>query len=220
MGKIHCSKIRRKKHTPSLLLLWVWKRKTLWDWRASRGQVWLWGFTSRNWSCCCLVAKSCLTLCDPMDCSLPGSSVHGISQTRILEWVAIPFSKGSESSRVKDENPSSADHEFLTRPHPGLPVFGCQGPGTQLLPPFLRPPPQKSLLSSNQHRTELNEAPSQPHQQQLFFWRFIYLALTALGLCCWEGFSLVVASGWGGYSLLAIHGLLIAVASLVAEHRL
>ena len=43
---------------------------------------------------CCLVAKSCLTLCDPIDCSPPGSSVHGISQARILEWVAISFSRG------------------------------------------------------------------------------------------------------------------------------
>ena len=41
----------------------------------------------------CLVAKSCLTFCDPMDCSPPGSSVHGISQVRILEWVAISFSR-------------------------------------------------------------------------------------------------------------------------------
>ena len=38
---------------------------------------------------CCLVAKSCLTLCDPLYCSLPGSSLHGILQARILEWVAI-----------------------------------------------------------------------------------------------------------------------------------
>ena len=38
-----------------------------------------------------LVAQSCLTLCSPMDCSLPGSSVHGILQARILEWVAISF---------------------------------------------------------------------------------------------------------------------------------
>ena len=36
-----------------------------------------------------LVAQSHLTLCDPMDCSLPGSSVHGILQVRILEWVAV-----------------------------------------------------------------------------------------------------------------------------------
>ena len=43
---------------------------------------------------CVLVTQSCLTLCDPMDCSLPGSSVHGILQARILEWVAILFSRG------------------------------------------------------------------------------------------------------------------------------
>ena len=42
----------------------------------------------------CLVAQLSLTLCDPMDCTLPGSSVHGISQARILEWVAISFSRG------------------------------------------------------------------------------------------------------------------------------
>ena len=36
--------------------------------------------------------QSCLTLCDPMDCSLPGSSIHGIFQARVLEWVAIAFS--------------------------------------------------------------------------------------------------------------------------------
>ena len=38
------------------------------------------------------VTQLCLTLCDPMDCSLPGSSVHGIFQVRVLEWVAITFS--------------------------------------------------------------------------------------------------------------------------------
>ena len=45
------------------------------------------------------VAKSCPTLCDCMDCSLPGSSVHGISQARLLEWVAIYFSRGSSQPR-------------------------------------------------------------------------------------------------------------------------
>ena len=45
------------------------------------------------------VAQSCLTLCDPMDCSLPGSSIHGIFQARVLEWVAISFSRGSSQSR-------------------------------------------------------------------------------------------------------------------------
>ena len=45
------------------------------------------------------VTQSCLTLCDPVDYSPPGSSVHGISQARILEWVAIPFSRGSSPPR-------------------------------------------------------------------------------------------------------------------------
>ena len=47
----------------------------------------------------CAPAQPCPTLCDPMDCSPPGSSVHGIFQSRILEWVAISFSKGSSPPR-------------------------------------------------------------------------------------------------------------------------
>ena len=46
----------------------------------------------------CLVAQSCLILCDP-----PGSSVHGISQARILEWVAVCFSRGSSQPRVQTQ---------------------------------------------------------------------------------------------------------------------
>ena len=52
----------------------------------------------------CMSAKliqSCLTLCDPIDCSLPGSSVHGILQARILEWVAVPSSRGASQLRDK-----------------------------------------------------------------------------------------------------------------------
>ena len=45
------------------------------------------------------IAQWCLTLCDLMRCSLPGSSVHGILQARILEWIAIPFSRGSSQPR-------------------------------------------------------------------------------------------------------------------------
>ena len=48
----------------------------------------------KKW-CCCLVTKSCPTLCNSMDCSPLGSSVHGILQARILEWVAIPFTRAS-----------------------------------------------------------------------------------------------------------------------------
>ena len=49
-----------------------------------------WFISQWKWE---LVAQSCLTPCDPMDCSTPGSSVHEISQARILEWVAIPLSR-------------------------------------------------------------------------------------------------------------------------------
>ena len=48
-----------------------------------------------------LVAKSCLTFCDFMDYSLPGSSVHGILQANVLEWVAIAFSKIVISNKQK-----------------------------------------------------------------------------------------------------------------------
>ena len=45
--------------------------------------------------CVCLVAQLCPTLCDPMGCNPPGTSVHGILQDRILEWVAMPSSRES-----------------------------------------------------------------------------------------------------------------------------
>ena len=70
---------------------------------------------------CVLVAQSCLTLCDPMDCSPPGSSVHGILQARILEWVAISLSR--ESSWPRDQTCISCigrqilDHWSARRPH-------------------------------------------------------------------------------------------------------
>ena len=47
----------------------------------------------------CVVTKWYLTLSDPMDCRPSGSSVHGISQARILEWVAMSFSRGSSQPR-------------------------------------------------------------------------------------------------------------------------
>ena len=50
-----------------------------------------------------LITQLYLTLCDPIDCSLPGSSAHGISQARILEWVAIPFSRESSQARDKTQ---------------------------------------------------------------------------------------------------------------------
>ena len=53
-----------------------------------------------------LVAQSCLTFCDTIDSNLPGSSVHGILQERILEWVAIPFSRGLPDPGIEPGSPA------------------------------------------------------------------------------------------------------------------
>ena len=58
------------------------------------------------------VAQSCLTLCDPMDCSLPGSSIRGILQARILEWVTISFSRGSSQPRDRTQVSLTAGRRF------------------------------------------------------------------------------------------------------------
>ena len=59
-----------------------------------------------------LVAQSCPTLCDSMDCSPAGSSVHRILQARILEWVAISFSRGSSQPRDQTWVFCIADRRF------------------------------------------------------------------------------------------------------------
>ena len=56
-------------------------------------------YFTAHYSVLCLVTQICLTLCDSTDCSLPGSSVHGILQSRILEWFVISFSRGSSQPR-------------------------------------------------------------------------------------------------------------------------
>ena len=55
--------------------------------------------------CVWSVTQLCLTFCDPMDCSPPGSSVHGILQARMLEWVAMPSSRGSSCPRDQTQVP-------------------------------------------------------------------------------------------------------------------
>ena len=65
-------------------------------WPGHQGLIPSWySFNSQFQKTVCWVAQSCPTLCGPMDCSLPGSSVHGILQPRIVEWVAMPSSRGS-----------------------------------------------------------------------------------------------------------------------------
>ena len=72
-------------------------------------------------TCVCSVVQSCPTLCNPMDCSLPGSSVHGISQARILEWIAISSSRGSSQPRDQTCTSTLAGRFFTTEPA-GKPV--------------------------------------------------------------------------------------------------
>ena len=56
--------------------------------------------------CVCSVTQLCLTLCNPMDCSLPGSSIHGILQERILEWVAMSSSGDLPDSGIEPGSPA------------------------------------------------------------------------------------------------------------------
>ena len=65
-------------------------------------------------------AQSCPTVCDHMDCSLPGSSVRGIFQVRVLEWVTISFSRGSSRPRDRTGSPT-LEADALTSEPPGKP---------------------------------------------------------------------------------------------------
>jgi len=66
--------------------------------------------------CCCLVAKSYLAVRNPMDCGLPGSSVHGISQTRTLEWVVISSSRDLPNPGTEPVTSLLAGEFFTTEP--------------------------------------------------------------------------------------------------------
>ena len=75
---------------------------------------------------CCLVANSCLTLHVLVDCSLPGSSVHGISQTRILERVPFPSPGDLLRSGIEPVSPALADG-FSTTESPGKSLLESRG---------------------------------------------------------------------------------------------
>ena len=73
----------------------------------------------------CLVTQLCPTLCDPMSCSPPGSSVHGISQASILEWVVISYSR--ESSQLGDRSHVSHKSPALQVDSLLLSLWGIHG---------------------------------------------------------------------------------------------
>ena len=72
-----------------------------------------------------LVAQLCLTLCTPLDCSPPGSSVHGILQARILEWVAFPSPADLPHPEIKPRSPAHCRQILYCLSHEGSPVCVC-----------------------------------------------------------------------------------------------
>ena len=69
------------------------------------------------------VAQLCPTLCDPVDCNLQGSTVHGILQARVLEWVAIVFSRGLPNPGIEPGSPA-LEADALTSEPPGKQMPG------------------------------------------------------------------------------------------------
>ena len=95
---------------------------------------------------CVLVAQSCLTLWDPLDCSPPGSSVHGMLQARTLEWVAMPFSRGSSRPRDRTRVSRIAGGFFtLWAAWEALRIF-ISWTSVPLQPHFPQPPPVLNLF--------------------------------------------------------------------------
>ena len=64
----------------------------------------------------CVCAQSCLSLCNPLDCCLPGSSVHGILQERILKWIPIPSPRGLPDSGIEALSPALVGRLFTSEP--------------------------------------------------------------------------------------------------------
>ena len=97
------------------------------------------------------VTQLCPTLCDPMDCSLPGSSVHGIFQAMVLEWIAISFSRWSSRPRDWTQVSRIVDRSFTTwatrEPHLEA-QFASANPKFPFLPSPTHPPPWQLLISS------------------------------------------------------------------------
>ena len=101
------------------------------------------------------ITQSCPTLCDTMDCSPPGSSVHGILQAIILEWVAMPSSRRNlsrlvrtltEEVKSRDSLMLGVDSRFTTSPRVEVGGGGCQGSQDAWVLPHL--PPLDSRLGN------------------------------------------------------------------------
>ena len=115
----------------SQALLHVVPQRTKWGNRGGSGESFGGqgkknGIITASCLCSCLVAQLCPTLCDPVDCSSPGSSIHGISQARILEWVAVSFWGDLPDPGIEPGSPALQTDSLPSEP-PGKPNNGLKG---------------------------------------------------------------------------------------------
>ena len=132
------------------------------------------------WNLACLVTQSCPTLWDPLDCSPPGASVHGILHARILEWVAISFSRGS--SWPRDQTQVSCIcrqvvYHWVTREALGTwcPVL------TSVL--VHKPDPEGDPGDFYIVHTAVAQTPSSLHSNNIWVLKFQCFLLLPLSLC-------------------------------------
>ena len=161
--------------------------------------------------------QSCPTLCDPMDCSPSGSSIHGILQARILEWNAIPFSRGSSLLRDRTQLSCTVGRFFTIWAN--RKALTCTQPCSEQW---------KTQLEKQQADPSYCEAYGPVTMWEGFFLNFIYFIFWlwwVFAAACW--FSLVGVSR--NYSLLQCAGFSLSCwgsqalgmqASVIPEHRL
>ena len=154
------------------------------------------------------VAHLCLTLCDPMDCSLPGSSIHEIFQARVLEWVAISFSRGSSQPRNRTQDSCIASRHFTTwatreATEPGIKWWAvlCWGPESllrkrtkEMLELTFQPGYWKIEVSIKEQRFSLES--SQRENVAHFIWTIN--KLTFKNACLTSNLDVVPGSGVNG----------------------
>ena len=141
----------------------------------------------------CLVAQL-QTLCDPMDCSLPGSSVHGLLQARILEWVAFPFFRGSSQPEIEPRSPT-VQANFLPSESPGKPKYTGVGSLTFLQGIFLTQESNQRHLHYGQILYHLSYQRS-PASHYLFIHGSIYMSMEASKVASIHSWKLLPQSNW------------------------
>ena len=109
-----------------------------------------------------IVAQLCPTLCDPMDCSTPGSSVCGILQARIQEWVAILFSRGSSRPRDQTQFPALQADSLQSEP-PGKPLPAHPSPNNGKCIIIVANTHKSHACGSNNKRKEIWKLSNENH---------------------------------------------------------